>query len=99
MFFERVKIADKSETCELFKLYDIIVTQRSTLSAMLKSAKEIGTHGSAMIDRIGGNGDNTPRRTKTVTRGTVSEIVAVSEMPNPELWFETLLNRRREENL
>ena len=98
-FFGRVKIADKSETCELFKLYDIIVTQRSTLSAMLKSAKEIGTHGSAMIDRMGGNADNTPRRTKTVTRGAVSEIVAVSEMPNPELWFETLLNRRREKNL
>ena len=32
---------------------------------------------------------------RTVTRGKVSMREAVSKMPSPELWFETLLARQR----
>ena len=95
-FFETVKIADKSQTAELFRLYDMILTQRATLSAMLCSAEEIGTHGSAFIDR---KPDRcaAKRETRTLTKGAASHIEKVSKMPEPELWFETLLARKKQE--
>jgi len=37
------------------------------------------------------------RSTRTVTVGGVSEMKPVSLMPDPELWFETLLDRKRKE--
>ncbi len=91
-FFDEVTIENKTELCELFKLYDMILTQRATLSAMLHSAKEIGTHGSALVD--GKEPSNIAlRTTRTITRGKYSYTEAVSPMPTPELWFETLLAR------
>ena len=96
-FFERAVISDESEISELYKLYDMALTQRSVLSAMLCSAKEIGTHGSAFVDRLPDNNIGKIRKTRTVTKGSLSYIENVSEMPNPELWFETLLARKRAE--
>ena len=96
-FFETVTIEDQSQTAELFKLYDMVLTQRSTLSAMLCSAEKIGTHGSAFVDRIPAQKQEKPRNTRTLTRGDHSEQVHVSPMPTPELWFETLLARKKQE--
>ena len=97
-FFNLITIEDKSELCELFKLYDTVLTQRSVLSAMLHSAKVIGTHGSAIVDTDRTRND-TPRTTRTVTRYGESYSEKVSPMPTPELWFETLLARKfKEEN-
>ena len=95
-FFETAEIGDVSELAELFKLYDMVLTQRATLSAMLCSAKEVGTHGSAFVDRRPSDPEMPPRATRTLTRGAVSVCEAVSPMPDPELWFETLLARQRE---
>jgi succinate dehydrogenase/fumarate reductase flavoprotein subunit len=91
-FFNEVTIADRSELAELFKLYDMVLTQRSVLSAMLHSAKTVGTHGSALVDGAPTT-DETQRTTRTVTRGAESHSEKVSPMPTPELWFETLLAR------
>ena len=90
-------IADESRIAELFKLYDMALTQRSTLSAMLCSAEAVGTHGSAFVDRLPDRCGGAPRTTRTLTKGTCSEQAPISPMPNPELWFETLLARKKQE--
>ena len=95
-FFDRAVIADEGEIAELFKLYDTVLTQRATLSAMLCSAEALGSHGSALVDRASAPVDPTPRATRTLTRNFTSFLSPVSEMPNPELWFETLLKRQKE---
>ena len=94
-FFDVVEINDLTQTAELFKLYDMVLTQRATLSAMLCSAEVIGTHGSAFVDRLPGACADTPRATRTLTKGAHSHLAPISPMPQPELWFETLLARRR----
>ncbi|MBE6542246.1 MAG: FAD-binding protein [Ruminococcaceae bacterium] len=95
-FFDNVEISDVSETAELYKLYDMVLTQRSVLSAMICSAENIGTHGSAFVDRKPIKQENLHRTTRTVTFGERSEIKDVSPMPDPELWFETLLAREKQ---
>lgn len=94
-FFETVRISDASESAELYKLYDTVLTQISTLSAMICSAENIGTHGAAIIDGIAATEGKT-RDNRTLTRGECSRIEPISEMPDPELWFETLLARQKE---
>ena len=95
-FFETAVIDNQTQLSELFKLYDMILTQRATLSAMIASAKEIGTHGSALVDRKPDQSGGAVRQTRTLTKGAHTTIASVSPMPNPELWFETLLARQRE---
>lgn len=97
-FFERAVIKDASETAELFKLYDMALTQRATLSAMLLSANAIGTHGSAFVDRKPPKSQNLEIKTRTITRNAESRQSPVSPMPNPELWFEILLAKSKKEN-
>jgi succinate dehydrogenase/fumarate reductase flavoprotein subunit len=95
-FFETAIIEDRSQTAELFKLYDMALTQRSVLSAMLCSAENIGTHGSAFVDRRT-NEYEAKRSTRTLTKKAISYVEKVSAMPSPELWFETLLARKKQE--
>ena len=95
-FFETVIIEDRTQTAELFKLYDMALTQRSVLSAMLCSAENIGTHGSAFVDRRPNECD-AKRSTRTLTKKAISYAEKVSAMPCPELWFETLLARKKQE--
>ena len=95
-FFEICEIGDVSEMAELYKLYDMALTQRSVLSAMIYSAVHLGSHGSALVDREPAKG-GAPRKTRTMTAGACSCEEKVSPMPNPELWFETLLARQRKE--
>ena len=96
-FFDRAVIADGSGIASLFQLYDMMLTQRAILSAMICSAEEIGTHGSALVDQLPDRSNGAPRTTRTLTRGKVSRLEPVSVMPTPELWFETLLARKRQE--
>ncbi|MBP3591269.1 MAG: FAD-binding protein [Clostridia bacterium] len=90
-FFDTAVIQDKSETAKLFMLYDAYLTARAALSAMLCSAGEIGTHGAAVVDRMPPKEKNEPRKTRTLTVGARSYTEAVSPLPDPPLWFETLL--------
>ena len=94
-FFEIAVAGSKAELAELFRVYDAYVTARTVLSAMLTSASEIGSHGSAFVDRRPNTDPDGVRRTRTVTSGALSRIVPVTPMPDPELWFETLLERQR----
>ena len=95
-FFDEVTVASKSELTELFKLYDMALTQRSTLSAMIHSAEVVGTHGSALVDGESVR-DTSALTMRTVTKGAKSCSESISPMPTPELWFETLLARKRKE--
>ena len=96
-FFDTVQIASEGELSEAFKLYDMLLTQRSVLSAMLCSADVLGSHGSALVDKQPPDPLAPLRATRTVTLGHLSEMKPVSPMPDPELWFETLLARKRQE--
>ena len=96
-FLDVVEISDESETAAAWGLHDTLLTQRSVLSAMLLSAEKLGTHGSAFVDKRPPDPSAPPRTTRTLTTGDVSELKPVSPMPNPELWFETLLARKRQE--
>ncbi|MBQ7011573.1 MAG: FAD-binding protein [Clostridia bacterium] len=94
-FFDRAVIGGKEETAELFRLYDMVLTQRAVLSAMLYSGEKLGSHGSAFVDRLPDKTDGKIRTTRTLTYKDVSHFEEVSPMPDPELWFETLLARKR----
>ncbi len=96
-FFEEVLATDATEHAALLQLYDMLLTQRATLSAMLCSAREIGSHGAALVDGAPDQSGGVPRATRTLTEGENSRIEPVSPMPDPELWFETLLARKRGE--
>ena len=95
-FFEKISIADDTELCELFMLYDLALSQRAALSAMLLSAEKVGSHGSALVDGKPDGLCGQKRTTRTLTKGNISELSEVSPMPDGELWFETLLRRQRE---
>ena len=92
-FFDRISPADADRPIDLHRLHDTVLTQRTALSAMLKSAKEIGTHGAAMVDRQPNRTGDAPRTSRTVTVGSTSSIEPVTPLPSPELWFEKLLAR------
>jgi hypothetical protein len=62
---------------------------------MLCSAEALGTHGSAFVDRMPDCSNGKARDTRTITRGAYSTVKEVSKMPSPELWFETLLARKK----
>ena len=96
-FLETVQITDESETAEAWRLFDMALIQRATLSAMLCSAEVLGSHGSAFVDKQPPDPSAPPRTTRTVTVGDDSEMKPVSPMPDPELWFETLLARKKRE--
>jgi succinate dehydrogenase/fumarate reductase flavoprotein subunit len=96
-FFETARIDDPTQTADFFKLYDMVLTQRATLSAMLCAAREIGTHGSALVDRMPAQNQAPCGNTRTLTKKSGTTLDRVSPMPTPELWFETLLARKRQE--
>ncbi len=90
-FFDEVRIDDISKTAELFKLYDMVITQRAALSAMIYSAEHVGSHGAAIVDRKAPTVGDEPKKTRTLTCGFVSREEDVSAIPDPCLWFESLL--------
>ena len=94
-FFTIAVIGDKTEMAALWKLYDMALTQRSVLSAMLHSARTVGSHGSALVDRL--PCQPAAENKRTTTQGAVSESATVSPMPNPELWFEKVLAKQRKD--
>ena len=95
-FFETAVAKDQTQTAQIYRLYDMVLTQRSVLSAMLCSAQALGTHGSALVDKKPDQNSGVIN-IRTITKGAQSHIAPVSAMPDPELWFETLLARKKEE--
>ncbi len=95
-FFDTVTIEDRTQLAQLFRLYDTVLSVRAVLSAMIFSAQRIGTHGSVMVDRMPCGKTETRRKTRTLTKNSVSYMEEVSQMPNPELWFEKILAESKE---
>ena len=88
-------VASHREIADWFRLRDMLLTARATLSAMLCSAREVGSHGAAYIVGDNRTAPDTPRGSRTLTRGIVSRIEPVTPIPDAELWFETLLARQK----
>lgn len=96
-FFCKVRIGGRHELTQLFILRDTLTTQISVLSAMIFSGENIGSHGSAFVD--GKKPTSTERRAEqTITKRDTSYLRPVRPLPDPELWFETLLAMQREKN-
>lgn len=95
-FFNTVTADNEQGHAELFRLFDMLLSQRAVLSAMICTAREIGTHGAALVDRAPAR-ENAVRQTRTLTKGGDSRIAGVSPIPSPELWFETLLAKKKRE--
>lgn len=95
-FYDMIKVSSDADLCDAFSLYDTLLTQRAVLSAMLTSAEKVGSHGSAFVDRKAPAVKASPRDTQTVTDKDRSYLRPVRQMPDPELWFETLLARQKE---
>lgn len=93
-FWDTVCIEDETQTAQAWMLYDMVLTQRAVLSAMLCAAEHIGSHGAAMVDGAPAR-EAGVRTTRTLTCGAHSALGEVSPLPEPELWFETLLARQR----
>ena len=94
-YAEIAVISSPREMAEWHRLRDMLLTARATLSAMLCSAHEIGTHGAAYIIGQDTKAPDTPRTTRTLTRHKLSRTESVTPIPDPELWFETLLARQK----
>lgn len=92
-----ITIASDREILPALLLIDLLLTQRSVLSAMLCSAESIGTHGAAYVIGSDLNTVNSVRTNYTRTLGAESELSPVRPIPNGELWFETLLRRSLEQ--
>mgnify|MGYP003310964163 CR=1 FL=1 len=65
---------------------------------LLTLKQDAPRHGSALINGTPPMDPQEIRKTRTLTRGKCSEIASVSSLPDPELWFETLLERQRKES-
>ena len=70
-FFELAVIEDSSQISDLFKLYDMALTQKATLSAMICSAEVLGSHGSAFVDNKPNMTNEEIRRTRTITKNYI----------------------------
>ena len=78
-----------------YKIYDLLLTQIAVLSAMIFSAKEIGSRGGAVVD-----GKPLTANVKTfddrviITTHESSKFEPVRPMPEPDDWFENVWNER-----
>ncbi len=93
-FFDTAVISDAKELPGLFKLYDLMATARAVLSAMILSAEKDGTHGSALVDSLKGH-EKGRCSTVTITCGSDSCTEPVRPIPDAELWFEKVWNRKK----
>lgn len=95
---ENLVIRDKMEYLQALMLYDMLLSQRAILSAMLFSAEKIGTHGAAYIVGEAPSDAEKVRDSYTKTVKNVSSLCAVRPIPDAELWFEVLLRRAIQKN-
>jgi len=93
-FEARVTVKDDDEIPSYLMLYDALNAQAAVLDAMIFSAEEIGTHGSAYIVGDEREPSEARRDTQTLTDKTGSRLIPTTPIPDAELWFETLLARQ-----
>ncbi len=78
-----------------YLLLDQLYTTRAVLSAMICSAENIGSHGSALIRGTRVVPSTDIRRTRTLTNLDRSYIEPVSEIPDGDLWFEAVMAKQK----
>jgi hypothetical protein len=86
---------DSNDLLAWYRLRDQLLTTKAVLSAMICSATEIGSHGSALIHGNEAIRLTATRRTRTITSLDCSQIQSVTPIPDGELWFETVLAKQR----
>ena len=91
-FFEKTVITDRKELPYLFKTYDILLTQISVLSAMQKSAYDIGTRGAGMVTDASIVGENSHNDKIIITENERSYFEPVRAIPTADNWFENVWN-------
>ena len=93
-FENEVTVKDTREVLDYIILYDLVIAQRAVLSAMIFSAENIGTHGSAYVLNDIRDKKEARRDTQTLTRHFASSFIPTKPIPDAELWFEKLLAKR-----
>jgi len=87
--------SDKTDLATRHKDYDLLLTQIAVLSAMIFSAKEIGSRGGAVVD-----GKPLSANVKTfddrvvITTADGSKFEPIRPMPEPDDWFENVWNAK-----
>ena len=88
--------SEKSDLATLHKDYDLLLTQIAVLSAMIFSAKEIGSRGGAVVDGkpLSANVKSFDDRV-VITTSAGSTFEPVRPMPQPDDWFEKVWNENQ----
>ena len=88
-FFEKNQTDDKSKLPALHKRYDALVTQIAVLSAMIFSAENIGSRGSALVNgKTADTGEFNDR--VIITKGGKSCLEPIRPIPPCDDWFENV---------
>jgi len=90
-FFTENTITADNELSGIYKCYDALVTQIAVLSAMLFSAKEVGSRGSALVKGAAMDGGQFKDQVVTTQNGR-SFFEPVRPLPVCDDWFETVWN-------
>jgi len=87
--------SDKIDLATLHKDYDLLLTQIAVLSAMIFSAKEIGSRGGAVVDGkpLSANVKSFDDRV-VITTVKGSKFEPVRPMPESDDWFENVWNAK-----
>jgi succinate dehydrogenase/fumarate reductase flavoprotein subunit len=92
-FFVKNTVESEADLPELYKSYDILLTQIAVLSAMIYSAEHIGSRGSAIVKGAdSSNGSHNDKLTITQIKGliAVTHFEQVRPLPICDDWFETV---------
>lgn len=91
-FFEKTVIRDYSELPYLYKTYDLLLTQIAVLTAMQKSAYEIGTRGAGLVTDADIGGEGRYADQILITENGRAYFEKVRDIPVTDNWFENVWN-------
>ena len=105
--FARYKDADICNIINLYRLKDVLVTQKAVLSAMVKTANEAGSRGGSVVSEekitdsaifsvtADGNGSCDDKIFVThMKNGVVStDLTDIRPIPRTDMWFENVWNQ------
>lgn len=92
-FYQLTTIKAEYELPHLYKNYDILITQIAVLSAILFSAKEIGTRGAGLVISTDENKDMKNHLDDVIiTQGENSCFEPKRDIPKANDWFENVWN-------
>jgi len=93
-FFEENSVQSKAALPQLYKNYDILLTQIAILSAMIFSAKNIGTRGGALVDSHMQSDEKHMDKVINTHHNGESYFEQVRPLPPCDDWFEKVWAER-----